>query len=228
MLAWAEREDWIAAQTQRAICSFVPEITLHLASELEPIWRATEDALVRIGVDPPFWAFAWPGGQALARYLLDDGAFLADARVLDLACGSGIAGIAAALRGAAVTVSDIDPLALVAATMNARVNGVTVTVESGDLLDRDGQWDVVLAGDLFYEKAMAARVFAWLSRRASSGAHVLIGDPGRTYLPDGLRSLRTYIIPTSKELEDRDFRETQVWTIAENNDPKTLRKVGTT
>ena len=206
-------EAFVAAQTLVASPPLVPEIALHLASEVTPLWQATEATLARDNLPPPYWAFAWPGGQALARYVLDNRDIVERRRVLDFAAGSGLAAIAAAKAGAfRVTASEIDPFALAAIASNARLNGVRVDIASHDLTAEapDG-WRVVLAGDVCYERPMAERVISWLRTAAKRGALVLIADPGRAYLPaQGLEELARYVVPTSRDLEDRGERETSV------------------
>jgi predicted nicotinamide N-methyase len=194
----------------------VPELRLHLATEVTPIWQATEESLSRYGTPPPFWAFAWAGGQALARYLLDNPERVAGREVLDLCSGSGMVAIAAAKAGAArVVAADIDPFAAAAIALNAPLNGVTVAVETRDLLDRAAAgWGVVLAGDACYEEPMASRVIALLRRTAARGRLALLGDPGRAYLPrEGLAERARYTVPTSRELEDREAREGVVYEV---------------
>jgi predicted nicotinamide N-methyase len=194
----------------------VPEIRLHLATEVTPIWQATEESLARGPTPPPFWAFAWAGGQALARYLLDHPETVAGREVLDLCSGSGVVAIAAAKAGAArVVAADIDPFAAAAIALNAPLNGVAITIETRDLLDRGAAgWGVVLAGDVCYEEPMASRVIGLLRRTAARGRLALIGDPGRAYLPrEGLVELARYTVPTSRELEDREAREGVVWEV---------------
>ena len=150
--------------------ALTPEIALHLATEVTPLWHATADRLADAGTEPPFWAFAWPGGQALARYVMDNAEIVAGRRVLDIATGSGLVAIAAAKAGAAsVTANDIDPISLAAVALNAKLNGVAVTTSGDDLTclptteDWPEDWDVVLAGDVFYDREMAARFAPWLS-----------------------------------------------------------------
>jgi predicted nicotinamide N-methyase len=205
---------FVARETAVACPPFVPEVRLHLATEVTPLWRATEAALARAGVPPPYWAFAWAGGQALARYLLDHPAAVAGKRVLDLAAGGGIVAIAAARAGAArVSAADIDPFAAAALRLNAALNGVALEVIAEDLTERDarGAWDVVVAGDVFYERAMVARVLPWLRRCAEGPAAVLVGDPGRAYCPaEGALELARYLVPTSLDLEGREQREARV------------------
>lgn len=194
----------------------VPEIRLHLATEVTPIWQATEDSLARSGLPPPFWAFAWAGGQALARYLLDHPAEVAGRFVLDFGAGSGIVGIAAAKAGAArVLAADIDNFAAVAIAANAALNRADIEITTSDVVGTaDPRWEIITAGDVCYEQPMAGRVTTWLRSLAHSGRVVLLGDPGRTYLPtDGLCERSRYLVPTSRELEDRDTREGVVWGV---------------
>ncbi|HEX3953920.1 MAG TPA: 50S ribosomal protein L11 methyltransferase [Stellaceae bacterium] len=194
----------------------VPEIALYLATEVTPLWQATEDSLARGSVPPPFWAFAWAGGQALARYILDHRELVAGRSVLDIGSGSGIVAIAAAMAGAvSVTAAEIDPFAAAAIGLNAPLNGVTVSIETRDLLDRAiVGWGVVLAGDICYEEPMSSRAVALQRRIAARGRLALLGDPGRAYLPrEGLVELARYLVPTSRELEDREGREGIVFQV---------------
>jgi predicted nicotinamide N-methyase len=194
----------------------VPEIALHLATEVTPIWQATEESLSRGPVPPPFWAFAWAGGQALARYLLDNPEVVAGREVLDIGSGSGIVAIAAAKAGAArVVAAEIDPFAAAAIALNAPLNKVSLRIETRDLLDRAAAgWGVALAGDVCYEEPMSSRAIALLRRIAARGRLALLGDPGRAYLPrEGLVERARYVVPTSRELEDREAREGVVWEV---------------
>jgi predicted nicotinamide N-methyase len=194
----------------------VPEIRLHLATEITPIWQASEHALARVNVPPPFWAFPWAGGQALARYVLDNPAIVAGRRVLDFGSGSGLVAIAASQAGAAaVTAAEIDAFAAAAIALNAALNGAAVSVETSDLIGTaPGRWDLVLVGDMCYEQPLAARLTAWLRRLARAGATVLLGDPGRSYVPtSGLVAQARYTVATSRELEDRESREGVVWRV---------------
>lgn len=206
---------FVTTQTTIETAPLVPEISLRLASEVVPLWQATESELEALGLPPPYWAFAWAGGQALARYLLDSPETVAGKRVLDFAAGSGIQAIAAARSGAAeVTASEIDPFALAAIALNARLNDVRVASRSDNLIGLDEGWDVVLAGDVCYERPMAEAVFAWLRRLVARGALVLLGDPGRSYLPrSGLSRVTAYSVKTSRELEDCDVRNAVVWKV---------------
>jgi len=212
----SDSADFVRANTAVASPPLVPEIRLHLATEVTPIWQATEESLSRWGTPPPFWAFAWAGGQALARYILDHPETVAGRDVLDLASGSGMVAIAAAKAGAArITASDIDPFAAAAIALNAELNGVRVAIDRRDLLDRGpAGWAVVTAGDVCYEEPMASRMIALLRRIAARGRLALLGDPGRAYLPhEGLVELARYTVPTSRELEDREARESAVYEV---------------
>lgn len=193
-----------------------PELNLHLADEVTPIWRLTEEALAEIGLPPPFWAFAWAGGQALARYVLDHSDEVAGKRVLDFASGSGIVGIAAMRAGAGHTLAtDIDPFCGAALAVNAELNDVRIDFTNQNLLDAPPpDVDVILAGDICYEKPLADQVMNWLAAAHVRGTRVLIGDPGRSYFPRvGLEKLAEYEVPTTRELEDREVKKTAVWTL---------------
>ncbi|MEH0826639.1 MULTISPECIES: class I SAM-dependent methyltransferase [unclassified Micromonospora] len=191
---------------------FVPEVWLHLAEDAIVWWARMEAAAGRT-LPPPFWASAWAGGQALARHLLDHPELAAGRRVLDLAAGSGLVAIAAALAGAAeVVANDVDPWAVAAVTVNARANGVSVTAREGDLLDGDGTGvDLLLAGDVLYDAALAGRVLPFLRRAAAAGAVVLVGDPDRGHLPaEGLDVVASYPVPTTEPFVDSPVRRVQV------------------
>jgi predicted nicotinamide N-methyase len=208
-----DRQNFILAHTRLRPVPHAPEIRLHVADEATALWQKTEDELGAMGLPPPFWAFAWAGGQALARYLLDHPATVRGRRVLDFASGSGLVAIAAARAGAAsVEAADIDPFAASAILLNARANAVAVEIRAGDLLDSDEGWDVILAGDICYEQDLAGRVVAWLSSLERRGATVLIGDPGRSYLPrQDLVALATYEVPVTRALEDAEIKRSSVW-----------------
>ena len=188
-----------------------------LADEVTPIWRLTEEELGEMGLPPPFWAFAWAGGQGLARWLLDNPGEVVGKRVLDLAAGSGLVGIAAMQAGAAsVLCADIDPFCGSAVALNAAANGVTLEFTDADLLNAEPpEVDVICAGDVFYEQPMASRVLAWLTGASTRGTRILVGDPLRTYFPkDGFDLLAEYAVPTTRELEDAAVKRTRVWTLA--------------
>jgi predicted nicotinamide N-methyase len=206
---------FILAQTALVAPPLVPEIRLHLATEITPIWEATEATLAQMNLPPPYWAFAWPGGQALTRFLLDHHDWVKGKRVLDFAAGSGLSAIGAAKAGAAkVQAAEIDDYALAAIALNARVNAVAIDLVCDDLVGMEPRWEVVLAGDVCYERPMAERVIAWFRALAGHGVAILMGDPGRAYLPQsGLVELARYQVPTSLELEDRTMRETIVWRL---------------
>lgn len=206
--------EFVRANTVLATPSLIPELKLHLASVATDLWEATEASLVRTGLPPPYWAFAWPGGQALARFLIDNPDVVRGQRVFVFAAGSGIDAIAAAMAGAGdVVACDIDPLARAAIALNAARNGVTLRVSGDDPLgDRGTRADVVIAGDVYYQAEMGDRTTAWIRRCMLSGADVILADPGRGYMPsDGLDMLATYAVPTSLAVEDREVRHTTIW-----------------
>ena len=215
-------EAFIRANTRLEAPPLVPEVRLYLASEVVPLWEATEEELAEKGLPPPFWAFAWAGGQALARYLLDHPEVVRSKRVLDFAAGSGLQGIAAKLAGAeSVEAAEIDAFACAACRLNAAANAVEITVREEDIVGtdnpapRESHWDVVLAGDVCYERPAAERITTWLRGLAGQDCLVLMGDPGRTYLPrQGLERIIAYSVKTSRELEDSDLRNAVVWQVA--------------
>lgn len=217
MTPLVDPQQFIRANTALEAPAMVPEFRLYLASEITPIWQATEAMLDQIGIDPPYWAFCWPGGQALARHVLDHPDLVAGRTVLDFAAGSGVAALAAKQAGARRAIAnDIDAMSLLACELNARTNGQTVDCDGRDLLalEPERSIDVILAGDVCYEKPMAERVFAWLRKNAAAGKLVLLGDPGRNYLPtQGLAEIARYDIPTSLQLENRGMKETVVWRV---------------
>jgi predicted nicotinamide N-methyase len=208
---------FIRANTRLRPVPLVPEVALHLADEAVPLWSKTEEELDAIGLPPPFWAFAWAGGQALARYVLDHPETVAGRSVLDLGAGSGLVAIAAAKAGAAhVVAAEVDAFAQAAIAINAAANGVRLAILADDLLGDAPvpEVDVVLVADLFYEQATAQRVTALLQCMAAAGAAVLIGDPGRAYLPKArLRQLQEYSVPVTRDLEDAEIKRTAVWTL---------------
>lgn len=210
-----DKDAFIRANTVLAAPPLVPEIRLYMASEVLPLWQRTESDLAAAGVAPPYWAFAWAGGQALARHVLDHPAIVRGRKVLDLGAGSGLVGIAATMAGAASVLSaDIDDLALAAITMNAAANGCTLATTGRDLIGTASPdaHDVILVGDLFYERPLAERLLAWLKKAAGP---VLLGDPGRSYFPQQeVEKLALYRVPTSRDLEDREIRDTGVFALA--------------
>jgi predicted nicotinamide N-methyase len=211
------RRAFVLEHTRLQAPPHTPELRLRLADEITPIWRLTEEALAELGVPPPFWAFAWAGGQALARYVLDHPQEVAGKGVVDFATGSGIVAVAAGLAGATrVLAADIDPFSGEAVALNAAENRVAVDFTGENLLDAPPPaWaQVVLAGDICYEKPLADRVMAWLAAAKAQGARVLIGDPGRSYFPRrGLTKLAEYQVPTTRELEDMEVKRTAVWSL---------------
>lgn len=210
------RRAFILENTRLQTPPHTPELELHLADEITPIWKMTEEALAEIGLPPPFWAFAWAGGQALARYILDNPQVVAGKQVVDFASGSGIVGIAAMKAGAThVLAADIDGFCGAALSLNAAANGVDVDFTDANLLDAPPPAaDVILAGDICYEKPMADAVMAWLAAARARGTTVLIGDPGRSYFPrSGLTKLAEYQVATTRELEDQEVKKTSVWTL---------------
>ncbi|UEM04340.1 50S ribosomal protein L11 methyltransferase [Skermanella rosea] len=212
----AGRQAFVRANTELAAAPLLPEILLHLATQVTPLWEATEANLAACNLPPPYWAFAWPGGRAVARHLLDNPGLVAGRRVLDFASGSGMAAIAAAKAGAArVAAVEIDDFAVAAIGLNAGANGVTLDVLRDDIVGRPLPGiDVILAGDVCYERPMAERVIAWLRGLARGGTLVILGDPGRAYLPkSGLEALARFAVPTSLDLEDREVRDTTVWRL---------------
>ncbi len=211
-MSFSDYESFIRANTAVASPPLCPEIRLYLATEVTPLWQATEAALEKAQLPPPYWAFAWPGGQALARYILDHPEAVDGKTVLDIGAGCGLVAIAAARAGGRVTSAEPDAFACRAIEMNAALNGVTLSIETADLLARaPGDWQAVLAGDMCYERPLAERLIPWLRLLAKNGALVLLGDPGRAYLPkSGLEPIAHYDVPTSLELEDKTSRDTLV------------------
>jgi predicted nicotinamide N-methyase len=207
---------FIRASTVIATPPLVPEIRLHLAAEIAPLWHATEAMLERAGVPPPYWAFAWAGGQALARHVLDHPELVQGHAVLDFGSGSGLVALAAAKAGAsAVTAAEIDLVAAAAIALNAALNGVAIAIETADIIGRARvPWSRVLVGDMCYERPLAERLVPWLRALAAHGVLVLLGDPGRVYLPaTGLDALGRYAVPTPLDLEDRTSREGVIWRV---------------
>jgi predicted nicotinamide N-methyase len=208
-----EKRDFVLANTRLIAPPLTPEIRLRLADEAAPIWKKTEQELGAMGLPPPFWAFAWAGGQALARYALDHTVLVKGKRVLDFASGSGLIAIAAAKAGAAeITASDVDAFAIAAIEANAALNDVAIRPRLEDLIGADEGWEIVLTGDIAYEKDFADGAMDWLASLARRGATVLIGDPRRSYLPlDRLDCVIEYSVPVTRELEDSEIKRTGVF-----------------
>jgi predicted nicotinamide N-methyase len=206
-------DDFIRTNAALIAPPLVPELELHLATEVVPLWYATEEELAKIGVPPPYWAFAWAGGQALARYVLDNPVLVRGKRVLDIGSGSGLVGLAAAKAGAAhVLAADIDAFSCAAIRLNAAANSCDIAITQDDLIGTSGDWEVILVGDLFYERPLAERLLAWL---VPMDAVALLGDPGRTYFPKtNIEKLASYSVQTTRDLEDREIRETGVYRLS--------------
>jgi len=204
---------FIRANTALMAPPHVPEIRLHLADEAHELWEKTEEELAEIGLPPPFWAFAWAGGQGLARFILDNPDAVRGKRVLDFASGSGLVAIAAAMAGACeVVAADIDPFCAAAIALNGEANGVSPLFVGSDIIGTDDGWEIVLAGDVFYQKDFAERLVEWFSGLRGRGADILVGDPGRSYLPkERLDPLAVYQVPVTRALEDAEVKRTTVW-----------------
>ena len=205
--------EFILANTALIAPPLVPEIRLHLATEVVPLWRKTEEELAKEGVPPPYWAFAWAGGQALARYILDNPQIVLGKTVLDFGAGSGLVALAAAKSGAAhVTAADIDSFSRAAIQLNAQSNAAQIECVGADVIGSAGNWQVILVGDMCYERPLAERLTAWLAECVARNVVVLVGDPGRSYFPKtGMEKLSTYHVAVSRDLEDREIRETSVY-----------------
>lgn len=210
------REAFILANTAQMSPPHVPELVLHLADEAHDLWSRTEEELESEGLQPPYWAFAWAGGQGLARHVLDNPAIVSGRTVLDFACGSGLVAIAAARAGAAaVTACDVDAFCEAALRLNARANAVSPAFSCADMIGRDEGWDTVLAGDVFYDAALSARLMPWFRTLRGRGCEILVGDPGRYYLPtSGMEAIATYEVQVTRALEDAEVKRTTVWRIA--------------
>lgn len=206
-------EIFIRANTSPMTPPHVPEIRLHLADEAHELWLKTEEELAEIGLPPPFWAFAWAGGQGLARYILDHPDIVAGKRVLDFATGSGLVAIAAKMAGAAkVVAADIDPWTETAVRLNAGLNAVEVDFTAADLIGGKVEADILLAGDVFYDSGFATAIVPWFEALSRQGITVLVGDPGRSYLPkDRLEFCAVYQVPVTRALEDSEVKKTTVW-----------------
>lgn len=214
-----QRRRFIIENTAVLACPHVPEIRLHLADEAHDLWHRTEAELEGIGLPPPFWAFAWAGGQGLARHILDHPEIVRGRHVLDLATGSGLVAIAACKAGAAsVAANDIDPFSPAALALNAELNGAAPGFDGRDLLanpDLAREFEIVLAGDVFYDRELAGRIAPFLRALHAAGKQILVGDPGRAYLPgEGLRRLSVHEVPVTRVLEDSEVKRTTVWQFA--------------
>jgi len=211
-----DAEVFVLANTAPGRASLVPEFELRLATEITPIWQATEGFLRAENMAPPFWAFAWPGSQALARNILDEPSRVRGARVLDFAAGCGLAALAAAAAGAAsVEACDIDPISAAAMAINARTNRLPIRIHAKDVVGTSpGSWDLILCGDVCYEGPMTRHILPWLRAQATQ-AIVWVADPGRAYLPapDAMQAFACYDVPTSLELEDHTHRRTTLYRL---------------
>lgn len=208
--------DVIRKATELKSTELLPEIRLYQASEITPLWQATEDLLNKAEIEPPYWAFAWVGGQAMARLLLDRPELVVGRRILDFACGGGVAAIAAMKAGAAgVLAVDIDPLATAATRANALANGVVVETLAADIVNGPiPDCDLLIAGDVCYDARMTAHILPWLRQVAAAGITVLLGDPGRAYVPtSGIEPVAEYRVPTSVAIEDKNSRDTRLWRL---------------
>ena len=211
--------DWrafIRSNTRLLSPPLVPELRLHLAEESLPIWQKTEDELGQLNVPPPYWAFAWAGGQAAARWLIDNPVLVAGRHVLDLGAGSGLTALAARLAGAvAVLAADIDAIAIEAVALNAHANGLEVAATTADLLaGPPARFDVIIVGDMFYERELARLVLAFIEAAVAQGAVIVIGDPQRSYFPrDRFEQIAEYQVPVTRELEDGLIKRTAVWRL---------------
>jgi predicted nicotinamide N-methyase len=216
-MARARSAKFIRANTAVMVPPHVPEIRLHLADEAHELWHKTEEELQDIGLPPPFWAFAWAGGQGLARYVLDNPATVECRRVIDFATGSGLVAIAAAKAGAAsVLATDIDPFCAEAVALNAELNGVDIIFDCRDLIgDETLEADILLAGDVFFDREMSSEIVPWFETLAARGIDILVGDPGRSYLPrERLSFIAEYEVPVTRALEDAEVKRTVVWRFA--------------
>jgi len=211
----ADRTAFIHANTRAVRPPCIPELVLNMAEDSLALWRMTEEELGRHGLPPPFWAFAWAGGQALARHLLDNPILVAGRTVLDVAAGSGLLAIAAMRAGAAsARAVDLDPFSAAAVRLNAALNGVEISAETADALSTPPQEETILVGDLFYDRDIAAQLLPWLREAAGRGRTVLVGDPGRAYLPkSALEKVAEFAVPVSRDLEDQDVKHTGVWRL---------------
>ena len=212
----SDRAALIREQTNVVAAPLVPELSLHLITESCPLWRASEAEAEALGLPLPYWAFCWPGGQALARVVLDSSKLVRHKRVLDFGSGGAVEALAAMRAGAASALAaDIDPFAQTAAELNAKLNAVALETTTEDLIGRAGEWDVILAGDVLYDRALTAKVMVWLRAEAARGVEVLLGDPNRGWLDaSGLELLASYMAAFDGDLSGRALKETRVWRLA--------------
>jgi predicted nicotinamide N-methyase len=219
-----ERSDFIRTHTVIADVPFVPEIRLYMATDVTPLWRATQAWLGTFGLEVPFWCVPWAGGQALARWVLDHPEAVRGRRVIDFGAGSGLVAIACALAGAkSVRAIDVDPLAASASLLNAEANGVVLEATCTDVVGSDARSldaDILFAGDVWYERAPAARFAPWLSSLAASDMRVITGDPCRAYVPPDLHELARYDVPTTADLEATPMRLTRVLEVLTRPPPR--------
>ncbi|WP_083649574.1 class I SAM-dependent methyltransferase [Salaquimonas pukyongi] len=223
VITTASRRAFILANTTIASPPHVPELDLHLAGEAHGLWHKTEEELEAIGLPPPFWAFAWAGGQGLSRFVLDHPQTVRGKRIADFAAGSGLVSIAAMKAGASSALAmDIDPFCKDAIALNSALNGVEIAYTDRDLLALEpeagaawlAKFDCILAGDVFYDRQMAHRLWPLFCTAAEAGIEILAGDPGRTYLPkEGLSLLAEYQVPVTRALEDNSIKQTRVWRV---------------
>ncbi|WP_417812096.1 class I SAM-dependent methyltransferase [Thalassospira alkalitolerans] len=210
--------DLIDVYTVPARVPLAPEIEMYLATHITPLWQATEDILGVLDIPPPYWAFAWPGGQAITRYILDHPELVRGKKVLDFACGGGMQAIACVMAGAdSILANDIDPVAITATRLNATRNDVEFDTTTENFVGTQSttrRWDVIFAGDVCYQQDMADAVLQWLMNEARLGARVILADPGRTYAPThNIDELETYDVPVDIAVEDTDIKSTRVWQL---------------
>ncbi len=213
-LSCDQRWEFIQQHTAIAAPSLIPEIRLHLATEFTPLWQANERLLQVNNVDPPYWAFAWPGGQALARYLLDHPETVRGKSVFDFGSGSGLVALSAAKAGASLSIgNDHDLFAGTAMAMNSALNNIKITADTSNYLDQAVPAEIIVAGDVCYEREASSKILPWL-RRLARDRYVLLADPGRHYAPtNGLKELARYEVPTSLDVEQHAMRATTVWQL---------------
>lgn len=208
-----DKKTFILANTSPLPCLNIPAIKLYQANEVHDLWHNTQTQMDEMDLPPPFWAFAWAGGEALSLYILQHPEIVKGKRVLDFASGSGLVGIAAKKAGAlSVVANDIDPFACTAIALNAALNKVSLTIENDDLVGKNGSWDVILAGDVFYDKTMSRNLVAWFQLIDKRKTTILAGDPGRAYLPHEYVSEKSTLrLAVSKVIEETSFKDVKIW-----------------